>query len=206
MATPPPKNLANQYTFANGHKEFDKSGIPNVLQGGKITPARYFAQNNMNWFRDSKRIANEMGMEGYRGTPGENYALVQYLEDKKNGTAPGTQNGEPASNSRKFDGVKIGDNIPNRFTEADKQQLLTMSPDEQNKFIQNKNLEDLKKMLPGNVGLINKVFGTNYTSDDLTGGVGRATIMGTGMTAKGMEVQNLINGLKPGKAAKFMNK
>lgn len=74
------------------------------------------------------------------------------------------------------------DGIPNRFSAEDKQNVLSMNPDEQKKYISQRNLEDLRKMLPGNVALINKVFGTNYTSDDLTGGIGRATIMGTGMT------------------------
>jgi hypothetical protein len=46
-----------------------------------------------------------------------------------------------------------------------------MQPDEQKRYIEKRNLEDLQKMLPGNVALINKVFGTNYTSDDLTGGL-----------------------------------
>lgn len=100
----------------------------------------------------------------------------------------------------------MGDNIPNRFTEEDRQQLMTMSPDEQKKYISQRNLDDLKAMLPGNVGLINKVFGTNYTADDLSGGIGRSTIMGTGMTAKGMEVQRLIDGLKIGQAQKWMQK
>lgn len=83
---------------------------------------------------------------------------------------------------------------------------MTMSPEEQKKYISQRNLEDLKAMLPGNIALINKVFGTNYTSDDLSGGIGRATIMGTGMTAKGMEIKRLIDGLKIGQAQKWMQK
>lgn len=106
---------------------------------------------------------------------------------------------------RKFDGIK-SDILPNRFTQEERDRVMAMTPEEQSKYISQKNVDDLKKMLPGNVGLINKVFGTNYTSDDLTGGVGRTTIMGTGMTAKGMEVQKLIEGLDETTASKFMNK
>lgn len=62
---------------------YDASAIPSVLQGGKIRPERYFLQNGLNWMRDRKRIAQEAGIQNYTGTPGENYAMVQYLEDKK---------------------------------------------------------------------------------------------------------------------------
>ena len=204
-STPPPeKNAANQYTFANGQKEFDSTAIPEVLNKWRITPVQYFTKNGLSWMKDSKRIATEMGMANYRGTPGENYALVAYIEEKKNGnpTAGGQENQE---NSRKFDGIK-SDLLPNRFTQEDRDKVEAMTPDEQAKYIEQRGMEDLKKMLPGNVGLINKVFGTNYTSDDLTGGSNRATIMGTGMTAKGMEVQKLIDNLMPGTASKFMRK
>ena len=50
------------------------------------------------------------------------------------------------------------------------------------------------------------MFGTNYTSDDLTGGISRATIAGTGKTQAGIEVERLISRLTPGQADKFMNK
>ncbi len=201
---PPEKNKPNQYTFADGHKEYDSTAIPDVLQKGKITPARYFAMNGMNFIRDAKKLAAEMGMTNYRGTPGENYALVNYMEEKKNGnpTAGGEQN---RGSNRKFDGIK-SDVLPNRFTQEERDKVMAMTPEEQAKYVSERNVADLKKMLPGNVGLINKVFGTNYTSDDLTGGIGRATIMGTGMTAKGMEVQKLIDGLNEATANKFMSK
>lgn len=201
---PPVKNAVNQYTFQDGHKEFDSTAIPEVLQKGKITPARYFAMNGMNFIRDAKKLATEMGMTNYRGTPGENYALVNFMEEKKNGnpTAGGEQN---RGSNRKFDGIQ-SDVLPNRFTQEERDRVMAMTPEEQAKYVSERNVADLKKMLPGNVGLINKVFGTNYTSDDLTGGIGRATIMGTGMTAKGMEVQKLIEGLNEGTANKFMSK
>lgn len=200
---PPEKNKPNQYTFADGHKEYDSTAIPSVLNNGKITPARYFAMNGMNFIRDAKKLATEMGMTNYRGTPGENYALVNFMEEKKNGNP--TAGGENRGSNRKFDGIQ-SDVLPNRFTQEDRDRVMAMTPEEQAKYVSERNVADLKKMLPGNVGLINKVFGTNYTSDDLTGGIGRATIMGTGMTAKGMEVQKLIEGLNEGTANKFMSK
>lgn len=197
------KNPANVYD--KGKTEvYDATQIPAVLKGGKITPARYFAQNGLNWLKDAKRIATEAGIENYNWMPWQNYALVNYLEGKKSGGAtPGWGTWGP---NRQFDKIATDDNIPNRFTQEDRDMLLTMSPDEQKKYIQKRNLDDLRSMLPGNVGLINKVFGTNYTSDDLTGGIGRATILGTGKTQAGIEVERLINNLKPGQADKFMNK
>ena len=200
---PPEKNKPNQYTFADGHKEYDSTAIPDVLQKGKITPARYFAMNGMNFIRDAKNLAKEMGITNYRGTPGENYALVNYMEEKKNGNP--TAGGEQNNSNRKFDGIQ-SDVLPNRFTQEERDKVTAMTPEEQAKYVSERNVADLKKMLPGNVGLINKVFGTNYTSDDLTGGIGRATIMGTGMTAKGMEIQKLIDGLNEATANKFMSK
>lgn len=199
---PPEKNKPNQYTFADGHKEYDSTAIPSVLNNGKITPARYFAMNGMNFIRDAKKLATEMGMTNYRGTPGENYALVNFMEEKKNGNP--TAGGENRGSNRKFDGIQ-SDVLPNRFTQEDRDRVMAMTPEEQAKYVSERNVADLKKMLPDNIGLINKVFGTNYTSDDLTGGIGRATIMGTGMTAKGMEVQKLIEGLNEATANKFMS-
>lgn len=153
--TPATPNQVNQYTFSDQHKEYDSTKIPEVLQNGRITPARYFAQNGKNFYREAKLIAKEMGMENYRGTPGENYAIVQYLEDQKNGKVPGGGKEQ----TRKFDGVDMGENnIPNRFTEEDRQKVITMTPEEQQKYISQRNLDDLRKMLPGNVALINKVF------------------------------------------------
>lgn len=67
----------------NRGKIYDSTAIPKALQSGKITPGGYFTQNGMNWMRDSKKIAAEMGMADYRGTPGQNYALINYLEEKK---------------------------------------------------------------------------------------------------------------------------
>lgn len=156
-----------------------------------------------NWIKDSKRIATEMGMSNYRGTAEQNYAMVNYLEEKKNGNP--TAGGENRGSNLKFDGIK-SDVLPNRFTQEERDKVMAMTPEEQAKYVAERNVADLKKMLPGNVGLINKVFGTNYTSDDLTGGIGRATIMGTGMTAKGMEVQKLIENLDEATANKFMSK
>lgn len=199
----PVKNAANQYTFADSHKEFDSTAIPTKLNKWKIRPVDYFNQNGLNWLKDSKRIANEMGMADYRWTPGQNYALVEYMENKKNWTLPGQEPWKDAT--RKFDGIQ-SDVLPNRFTQEERDRVMAMTPDEQKQYVSKRNMEDLKKMLPWNIGLINKVFGTNYTSDDINGGVGRATIMGTNMTAKGMEVQKLIDSLRPGQADKFMNK
>ena len=192
-------NLPNQYTFADWHKEFDSTAIPGELNKWKIRPAEYFTKKGLNWMKDAPRIAKEMGMEWYRGTPGQNYQLVQYLEKGKAW--------EAWDKWRQFDNIEQQSAIRNRFSKEENDKLMTMDEDARNKFLQERDLSDLKKMLPWNVGLINKVFGTNYTSDDLTGGIGRQTIMGSGgMTAKGIEVQNLINGLKPEEATKFMGK
>lgn len=189
-------NLPNQYTFADWHKEFDSTAIPEQLNKWKIRPAEYFTKKGLNWMKDAPRIAKEMGMEWYRGTPGQNYQLVQYLEK-----------GKAWDKWRQFNDIEQQSAIRNRFSKEENDKLMTMDENARNKFLQERDLSDLKKMLPWNVGLINKVFGTNYTSDDLTGGIGRQTIMGSGgMTAKGIEVQNLINGLKPGDATKFMGK
>lgn len=198
---PPEKNKPNQYTFADGHKEYDSTAIPSVLNNGKITPSQYFQSKGIGW-KQANTMAKEMGMANYRGTPGQNYALVNYIEEKNNGNS--TAGGEQKESNRKFDGIK-SDVLPNRFTQEDRDKVMAMTPEEQAKYVSERNVADLKKMLPGNVGLINKVFGTNYTSDDLTGGIGRATIMGTGMTAKGMEVQKLIEGLNEATANKFMS-
>lgn len=183
---------------------YDATQIPAVLKWGKIQPAKYFAMNGLSWNRDAKRIALEAGIQNYNGMPWQNYAIVDYLEKKKSGGA--TPEGGAGGPNRQFDKIATDDNIPNRFTQEDRETLLTMNPDEQKKYIQKRNLDDLRSMLPGNVALINKVFGTNYTSDDLTGGLGRATILGTGKTQAGMEVERLINNLRPGQADKFMNK
>lgn len=202
--TVPQKNPANVYDTQSG-KMYDASAIPSVLQGGKIRPERYFLQNGLNWMRDRKRIAQEAGIQNYTGTPGQNYAMVQYLEDKKGWKLPWGEGTEWGLPKRQFDGIDQSV-IPNRFSEEDVAKLQAMTPEDQAKFIQQRNLEDLKKALPGNLWLINKVFGTNYTSDDLTGGIGRATVMGTGMTSKAMEINNLINGLTQATADKFMSK
>ncbi len=199
-STPPEKNPPNVYDTQSG-KIYDASAIPTVLQGGKIRPERYFLQNGLNWMRDRKRIAQEAGIENYTGTPGENYAMVQYLEDKKSWS----NWGEWALPTRKFDGIEQS-TIPNRFSQDDVAKMQSMTPEERLRFIQQRNVEDLKKALPWNVELINKVFGTKYTSDDLTGGIGRATVLWTGMPSKGMEIQNLINGLDQATADKFMSK
>lgn len=76
------KNPANVYDTQTG-KIYDDTAIPAVLQGGKIRVERYFLQNGMNWAKDRKRIAQEAGIQNFTGTPGQNYAIVQYLEDKK---------------------------------------------------------------------------------------------------------------------------
>lgn len=198
--TVPQKNPANVYDTQTG-KIYDDSAIPSVLQGGKVRPERYFLQNGLNWMRDRKRIAQEAGIQNYTGTPGENYAMVQYLEDKKSW---GNWN-EWALPTRKFDGIEQS-TVPNRFSQDDVARMQTMAPEERLKFIQQRNVEDLKKALPWNVELINKVFGTNYTFDDLSGGIGRSTVLWTGLPSKWMEIQNLINGLDQATADKFMSK